>query len=56
MLGCWEIEDPPSFGGAVNTEFILAMGKIGNQVIMFLDIDKVLSAEAMQVVGAAASD
>jgi purine-binding chemotaxis protein CheW len=39
-----QIEDPPSFGGAVDTAFILAMGKIGDKVIMFLDIDKVLTA------------
>jgi purine-binding chemotaxis protein CheW len=39
-----QIEEPPSFGGSVNTEFILAMGKIGDKVIMFLDIDKVLTA------------
>ena len=51
-----QIEESPSFGGAVDTEFILAMGKIGDQVIMFLDIDKVLSANAMQSVGTAASD
>ena len=51
-----QIEEAPSFGGAVNTDFILAMGKIGDQVIMFLDIDKVLSADEMQVVGAAAGD
>jgi purine-binding chemotaxis protein CheW len=51
-----QIEDPPSFGGAVDTAFILAMGKIGDKVIMFLDIDKVLSVDEMKTVGAVAGD
>ncbi len=51
-----QIEESPSFGGAVDTEFILAMGKIGDQVIMFLDIDKVLSVDEMKTVGAVAGD
>jgi purine-binding chemotaxis protein CheW len=37
------IEDTPSFGATVNTEFILGIGKIGTSVKMLLSIDKVLS-------------
>jgi purine-binding chemotaxis protein CheW len=37
------IEDTPSFGESVNTEFILGIGKIGTSVKMLLSIDKVLS-------------
>ncbi|MDB5326773.1 MAG: chemotaxis protein [Phycisphaerales bacterium] len=37
------IEDAPSFGEAVKTDFILGMGKIGHSVKILLDIDKVLS-------------
>ncbi len=40
-----QIEDSPSFGASVDTEFILAIGKIGEKVVMFLDIDKALSGE-----------
>lgn len=38
-----QIEPAPSFGAGVQTEFILGMGKVGNKVIMLLDVDKVLS-------------
>lgn len=39
------IEPPPTFGAAVNTNFILGMGKINNTVKILLDIDKVLGGE-----------
>lgn len=39
------IEDPPSFGVACDSHFILGMGKIGQSVKILLDIDKVLGAE-----------
>ena len=39
-----QIEPPPSFGASVDTDFILGMGKIGQKVVMLLDVDKVLSA------------
>jgi purine-binding chemotaxis protein CheW len=38
------IEDAPAFGTAVDTDFILGMGKIGNAVKILLEIDKVLTA------------
>jgi len=37
------IEEVPQFGAAVNTDFILGMGKIGESVKILLDIDKVLA-------------
>jgi purine-binding chemotaxis protein CheW len=40
-----KIEDAPSFGTSVDTSFILGMGKIGNNVKILLDIDKVLTRE-----------
>ena len=46
-----QIEDPPSFGSAVDTAFIMGMGKVGQKVIMLLDIDKVLSAGDLEIVG-----
>ena len=39
-----QIEPAPEFGTAVDTAFILGMGKIGKKVVMLLDIDKVLSS------------
>jgi purine-binding chemotaxis protein CheW len=40
-----QIEPPPSFGTAINTDFILGLGKVGQKVVMLLDIDRVLAAE-----------
>jgi purine-binding chemotaxis protein CheW len=39
------IEEAPSFGTSVDTAFILGMGKIGANVKILLDIDKVLGSE-----------
>lgn len=39
------IEDTPSFGASIETEFILGMGKVGQSVKILLDIDRVLSAD-----------
>ncbi len=40
-----QIDARPQFGGGAETDFILAMGKVGQTVIMLLDIDRVLSAQ-----------
>ncbi len=40
-----DIEEAPQFGAAVDTDFILGMGKIGDSVKILLDIDKVLSSQ-----------
>jgi len=40
-----DIEEAPQFGSAVNTDFILGMGKIGNSVKILLDIDRVLAGD-----------
>lgn len=48
-----QIEPPPSFGASVNTEFILGMGKLGEKVVMLLDVDTALMSEEMAAAGAA---
>jgi len=45
-----EIEPPPSLGASVNTEFILGMGKLGDKVVMLLDVDKALTADEIAAV------
>ena len=40
-----DIEDTPSFGTKLKTEFILGMAKVGANVKILLDIDLVLAAE-----------
>jgi purine-binding chemotaxis protein CheW len=42
-----DIEEPPQFGAAVNTDFILGMGKIGDSVKILLDIDRVLAGDGL---------
>ncbi|NLG34763.1 MAG: purine-binding chemotaxis protein CheW [Lentisphaerae bacterium] len=45
-----QIEPPPEFGGAVDTTFILGMGKIGERVVTLMDVDRVLSGEDVEAV------
>ncbi len=45
-----QIEPPPVFGGAVRTAFLLGMGKVGDKVVMLLDMDQVLSGEEAAMV------
>lgn len=40
-----QIEDPPSFGACVDTQFILGMGKASSKVTILLDISRVLTGE-----------
>ena len=42
-----EIEEPPKLGAAVDTSFILGMGKVNGSVKILLDIDKVLTSEEL---------
>ncbi len=42
-----DIEDTPSFGTTLNTEYILGMAKTGGGVKILLDINRVLSNEEM---------
>ena len=44
-----DIEEAPQFGSAVNTDFILGMGKIGDSVKILLDIDRVLASDDLQL-------
>jgi purine-binding chemotaxis protein CheW len=39
-----DIEDTPAFGGDVNPEYLLGVGKIGGRVRLLLDIEKVINA------------
>jgi purine-binding chemotaxis protein CheW len=44
------IEPAPGFGAKIRTDFILGMGKIDDNFVIILDIDRVLSAEEIAVV------
>ncbi len=49
------IEPPPSMGGAVETDFIMGMGKVGENVKILLDIDKVLNTGELAALTESAS-
>lgn len=44
-----EIEDTPAFGGGVDVEYILGIGKVKDEVKILLDIDKVLDTADISV-------
>jgi purine-binding chemotaxis protein CheW len=46
-----EIEDAPSFGVGVDTQFLLGMGKSAEKVTMLLDIDRVVISSELEGVG-----
>lgn len=50
-----QIEPAPSFGTAVATDFILAMGKVDNRVVILLDVDRVLTLSEMEMLNQPAS-
>lgn len=45
--------DVPEFGAAVRTDFLLGLGKVGQAVMMLLDIDCILSADEVAQIDAA---
>ncbi len=51
-----DIDDTPSFGTEVNTDYILGIGKAGGNVRLLLDIDRVLSNQEVIDLKSAASD
>ena len=45
-----EIEDAPQFGQGIDTNFIMGLGKTKENIVILLDIAKVLSAEELAMV------
>ena len=45
-----QIEAPPAFGARINTDFLLGMGKVGEKVVLMLDINQVLSEDEIKEV------
>ena len=50
-----DIEDTPSFGTQLNTEYILGMAKVGKGLKILLDIEKALTGDEMEPVSRAAA-
>ena len=53
-IAAQEIEESPSFGASVDTDFILGMGKAGDRVTILLDVEKVLSGSGAHDIAAIA--
>ncbi len=54
-IAAGDIEDAPSFGEEVRTDFILGIGKAEGRVRLLLDIDRVLSSGDVSALEVAAS-
>jgi purine-binding chemotaxis protein CheW len=50
-----DIEDTPTFGTKLNTDYILGMAKMEGSVKILLDIDKVLTGKELSQLGTGAS-
>ena len=49
-----DVEDAPSFGGDVSTEYLLGLAKSNGRVKLLLDIERVLESREVSALGAAA--
>lgn len=47
-----QVEPPPSFGDPEAERFLLGMGKFQDNVIILLDVDRILSSREMSMMGA----
>ena len=54
-IAAGDIEDAPTFGAGIRTEFLLGIGKTGGRVRLLLDIDKVLASSEIEALEAAQS-
>jgi purine-binding chemotaxis protein CheW len=54
-LASEDVEDPPTFGTDIPTDFIRGMGKSESSVTILLDIDRVLSDDELDELGGAAA-
>ncbi len=50
QVGDEDLEDTPYFGVNINTDFILGMAKVKDDVKILLDIDKVLTSEEAEII------
>ena len=49
-----DIDPAPTLGVAIDTSFILGLGKVGDAVKILLDIDRVLTSDQLCAVSTAA--
>jgi len=49
-----DIEPPPAFGTRIRTDFIQGMGKVKEKFVILINVNSVLSADEMAILGRAA--
>lgn len=49
-----EIEPPPAFGARIRTDFIEGMGKVEGKFVILLNVNRLLSIEEIEEIGALA--
>ncbi|HOC59617.1 MAG TPA: chemotaxis protein CheW [Smithellaceae bacterium] len=47
-----QVEPPPRIGTKLNTDFILGMGKRGEDLVIILDVDRIFSLDEMNIANA----
>jgi purine-binding chemotaxis protein CheW len=47
-----KVEPPPRIGTKLNTDFILGMGKRGEDLVIILDVDRIFSLDEMNIANA----
>lgn len=48
-IGSDAIEEKPHLGQGIDTDFIMGLGKVKGKIVILLDIEKVLSAEELEM-------
>jgi purine-binding chemotaxis protein CheW len=51
-----QVEQPPEFGAAVDTSFLVGMAKFGSKVVMLLNVDAVFAPDEIGAIEDAARD
>lgn len=51
-----DIEKTPEFGQAIDTKFIMGLGKTKGKIVILLDVEMVLSSEELAMVGQISSE
>jgi purine-binding chemotaxis protein CheW len=49
-----DVQPAPSFGTRVRVDYLLGLGRVGERLLLMLDVDKLLSAEEMAAVSSLA--
>ncbi len=55
-LNSEQLSKTPPMGAGVDTEYIMGMGRLENNVVMLLDLDKAFSTQELSAMGAPAQD